>query len=222
MLDYLLRAAPRDGDGVLYHTEDRPWIWVDSFYMAPPFLAVAGQPDEALRQIEGMRRLLWDPGAQLFSHIWDDWKKAFARKAFWGVGNGWAAAGMARVIHSLPRDRGDDRQRLAGYVREVIDGCLLHQRADGLFHNIVDDPLSFVETNLAQMLAYTIYRGAAAGWLPRDYLPHADAMRNAARAQVDEYGLVRGVCGSPDFDQPGTATEGQAFFLLMEAAHHDL
>jgi hypothetical protein len=35
-------------------------------------------------------------------------------------------------------------------------------------------------------------------------------------------GLVRGVCGSPEFDHPGTATEGQAFFLLMEAAYRDL
>jgi hypothetical protein len=47
-------------------------------------------------------------------------------------------------------------------------------------------------------------------------------MRAAARAKVDGLGLVQGVCGSPSFEAPGTATEGQAFFLLMEAAHRDL
>jgi rhamnogalacturonyl hydrolase YesR len=103
-------------------------------------------------------------------------------------------------------------------VKEVVDGCLVHQRDDGLFHDFVDNPATFIETNLAQMLAYTIYRGARAGWLESSYLQHADRMRNAARNKVDGFGLVQGVCGSPNFDSPGTATEGQAFFLLMEAA----
>jgi hypothetical protein len=44
-------------------------------------------------------------------------------------------------------------------------------------------------------------------------------MRKAAHGKVDERGYVQGVCGAPFFDAPGRATEGQAFFLLMEAAH---
>lgn len=223
MLDYLLHTAPRTKNGgVLHHVTDRPHVMADAYYMAPPFLAVAGHPDEALRQVEGMRKLLWNPQARLFSHAWDESKNDFVRKAFWGVGNGWAAAGMARVIHALPNEMESQRQLLAGYVRELIDGCLTHIREDGLFHNIIDDPQSFVETNLAQMLAYTIYRGVLGDWLSQDYLRYADRMRAAARAKVDEYGLVQNVCGSPDFNHPGTAAEGQAFFLLMEAAHHDL
>jgi rhamnogalacturonyl hydrolase YesR len=218
MLDYLLRAAPRTKDGVLHHIDDKPQVWVDSLYMAPPFLAVAGRPDEAVRQIEGFRRLLWDPAARLFSHIWDDGRGAFERKAFWGVGNGWAAAGMTRVAAALPSAMAGDRRRIEGYVKEVVDGCLARQRADALFHDVVDDPASFVETNLAQMLAYSIYRGVSAGWLDASYRPRADRMRAAAEAKVDERGYVRDVCGSPTFEAPGVATEGQAFFLLMEAA----
>src|SRR5690606_968210 len=116
MLDYLLTAAPRTKDGVLHHIRYAPPVWVDSFYMAPPFLAVAGQPQEAVRQVEGMRALLWDPNARLFSHKWDEAKNDFARRAFWGVGNGWAASGMARVIHALPREMQAERERLAGYT----------------------------------------------------------------------------------------------------------
>ena len=218
MLDYLLRTAPRTTDGVLYHITHAPQVWIDSMYMAPPFLAVAGQPAEAVKQIEGFRKLLWLPDKQLYAHIWDDGKQDFARKACWGVGNGWAAAGIARVIRALPVEMANERQRLALYVRQVIDGCLAHQREDGLFHNVVDDPTTFVETNLAQMLAYSIYRGVQDGRLDETYRAHADRMRAAAHSKVDALGLVQGVCGSPDFDHPGTATEGQAFFLLMEAA----
>jgi unsaturated rhamnogalacturonyl hydrolase len=47
-------------------------------------------------------------------------------------------------------------------------------------------------------------------------------MRKAAYGKVDSFGLVQGVCGAPYFNKSGTATEGQAFFLLMESAYNDL
>ena len=221
MLDYLLHKAPRTADGTLFHVSDKPQVWVDSLFMAPPFLARAGRHAEAVRQIEGMRRRLWNPSKNLFSAVWDEGRQAFERQDFWGVGNGWAVCGMTRVIRLLPGSLAADKKRLCGYVRAALDGCLSHLRPDGLFHNVVDDAGSFVETNLAQMLAYAMYRGIAEGWLPGAYLQKAALMRRAAWKQVDASGLVQGVCGSPEFSAPGTATEGQAFFLLMEAAWRD-
>jgi rhamnogalacturonyl hydrolase YesR len=222
MVYYLLEKAPCAQDGTLYHITGHTQFWIDSMYMAPPFLAVAGYPQIAVRQVEGYRRRLWNADKQLFSHIWDENAQAFIRKDFWGVGNGWAAAGMARVIRALPEDMQEEKQRLAGYVKEVVDGCLAHQRKDGLFYDVVDDRQTFVETNLAQMLAYTIYRGVQSGWMNNSYHAAADRLRLAVHARVDGEGLVQGVCGSPTFDHSGTATEGQAFFLLMEAAYRDL
>jgi unsaturated rhamnogalacturonyl hydrolase len=222
MLEYFLKTAPRTKDGIFHHIDDKPEVWIDSMYMAPPFLAVAGASAEAVFQVEGLRRLLWNTSAKLFSHIWDDVKKVFERKAFWGVGNGWAAAGMTRVLRALPVPMAAERKRLSGYIREVLDGCLEHRRPDGFFHDVVDRPDTFVETNLSQILSYTIFRGVKGGWLPRSYLKDAEVMRKAARSKVDELGYVRDVCGSPTFEKPGTATEGQAFFILMEAAARDL
>jgi unsaturated rhamnogalacturonyl hydrolase len=222
MLEYFLNTAPRTEDGTYHHIDDKPQVWVDSMYMAPPFLAVAGAPAEAVKQVEGMRRLLWNKSGRLFSHIWDDGKKAFERQAFWGVGNGWAAAGMTRVLRALPESMKAERKRLAGYIREVLDGCLKHRRPDGLFHDVVDKADTFVETNLSQILSYTIFRGVKGGWVPKSYLKDAEVMRKAARSKVDDLGYVRDVCGSPTFEKPGTATEGQAFFILMEAAGRDL
>ncbi len=222
MADYLLQKAPRSPDGVIYHNQGEPLVWVDAMYMAPPFLAVAGYPAEAVRQVEGFRRALWNPEARLFHHVWDADRRRFKRAQHWGVGNGWAAAGMARVIAALPGSMEDEKQRIAGYVRDTLDGCLERMRPDGLFFDIVDEPDSFVETNLAQMLAYVVFRGIRGGWLPPRYLGSAARMRQAAIARVDEMGLVRDVCGAPSFDRAGTAVEGQAFHILMEAAHADL
>ena len=222
MLDFLLYRAPRTRDGIIFHNFVENMIWVDAFYMAPPFIAVAGHPQEAVRQIEGYRKILLNPEKKLYYHIWDDDRQRFERKLLWGVGNGWAAAGMTRLIRTLPVSMAADRERIIGYVRELVDACLKYQCEEGLFHDILDDPSSFVETNCAQMMAYTIYRGVKGGWLDRSYLQKADRMRKAVHLKVDRFGLVQGVCGAPNFNRPGTATEGQAFFLLMEAAYTDL
>jgi len=216
--DYFLKVAPRTADGVIFHIDNKPQLWIDSMYMCPPFLAVMGYYQEALIQIEGLRKYLWNPGQKLFSHIYDYGQKKFERQDFWGVGNGWAAAGLTRVLRAMPAELKSERNKVARYIKEVIDGCLHYQRDDGLFHDVLNKPETFVETNLAQMLAYSIYRNVQSGWLSRSYLEKAEKMRQAARSKVDSLGYVNDVCGSPLFQSPGVATEGQAFFLLMEAA----
>ena len=157
-----------------YHTFEAPQMWSDGINGAPPFLTAMGHYDEAMLQIEGYRKLLFNPDKKLMAHIWDDGRHQFADPAFWSGGNGWTAAGLACVIRSLPADRKNDRNHLVAFAREVIDGCLAHQRPDGLFHNVVDRPDTFVETNLAQMLAFAIYQGITDQWLPASYRPHAD------------------------------------------------
>ncbi len=218
LLEWILKKAPRAADGTLYHVFKEKQVWSDGFNGAPPFLAATGNYDEALRQIEGFRKRLWDPQKKLLAHIWDDGAKAENKKEFWGGGNGWAAAGLARVIRSLPAERKEERARLAGFVADLVDGCLAYQRPDGLFHDVVDRPETFVEGNLAQMLAFAIYTGVLEGWLGKKYLDVADKMRTAMRGKMDSFGYVQSVCGAPNFDRQGTSTEAQAFAIMMEAA----
>ncbi len=222
LLHWALHDAPRSDHGVVYHFLEGQLIWVDSMYMLPPFLARAGEYDEALRQLDGYWQLLHNPANGLLAHQWSDLDKRFLRRDAWAVGNGWAMAGMARVIALLPPAHEQARQRLIDRTRSLIEAALPHQLADGAFHDVLDDPASFREVNFAQMLAYTIYRGVKGGWLEESFLPHAEKARAAALAEVDDYGLVRNVCGAPHFDQPGVAPEGQAFHILMEAARQDL
>ena len=217
LLHWAMHDAPRSPQGVVYHfTHDR-LIWVDSMYMLPPFLARAGEFDEALRQLDGYWDVLYNEDNGLLSHQWSDTEGRFHRKDAWAVGNGWAMAGMARVIALLPEGH-PGRARLIARVRQLITAALPHQMADGAFHDVLDDPSTFREVNFAHMLAYTVYRGVKAGWLDVSLLPNAEKARTAALAEVDAYGLVRHVCGAPYFDRAGVAPEGQAFHILMEAA----
>lgn len=222
MLDFILNKAPKSSGGIIYHILSGPEIWIDSMYMLPPFLSTSGEYNEAVKQIKGIRKALWNPEKKLYSHRWHDEKKTFPNKKFWGVGNGWALAGIARVIDHLPENMHAERNILISYELENIEGCLHYLRPDGLFHNVIDDPNTFIETNLSQMLAYTIYRGIKSGWLSDVFFEKAEIMRKAAISKVDRYGFVADVCGAPHFNSPGRATEGQAFFLLMEAARKKL
>ena len=222
MLEWLLVKAPRSREGILYHTMNSPEIWSDAMYMAPPFIAAAGKYKESLTQIEGFTKVLWNTKDKLFSHRWNDGEQRFISNRYWGGGNGWAAACYARVIRMLPEEMKEEKQRLISYHRDLLDGCCAHLRPDGLFHDYVNEPETFVETNLGQMVAYSIYRGIKGEWLEPSYLQQADMMRQAAYSKIDEHGFVTGAAGAPSFDHPGSSTEAQAFFLLMEAAYNDL
>jgi rhamnogalacturonyl hydrolase YesR len=223
MANVIKHTTHKNDEGIIYHTQEpEKYIMSDAFYMLPPFLAAAGEHEEALKQIEGFRKYLYHKHDQLYSHIWDGPNRKFKREAFWGVGNGWAAAGLTRVISLLPDNRIDDKTRLIGYVKEVVDGCLKYLHEDGFCNNVVNNPETFIEVNLSQMLSYTIFRGVAAGYLESAYLEKAEIMRKAANAQVDSLGYVQKVCGVPNFDRPYVAPEGQAFYLLMETAAKDL
>ena len=223
MLSVIKNTPHKNEEGIIYHTQEpTKYIMSDAFYMLPPFLAAAGEFDEALKQIEGFRKYLYHKQDQLYSHMWDGPNRKFEREDFWGVGNGWTAAGLTRVIKHMPDSRMEDKKRLIGYVKELVDACLKYLCEDGLFHNVINKPETFKEVNLSQMISYTIFRGVAAGYIETDYTVKAEKMRKAANEQVDYLGYVQNVCGVPDFNRLYVAPEGQAFFLLMETAAKDL
>ena len=89
---------------------------------------------------------------------------------------------------------------------------------DGLFHNVLDQPESFVETNLAQILAFTIYTGVPGGWLPASYAQPRTGCAPPRAPRWTNSASCRGSAAPPAFDHAGVAAEGQAFFLMMEVA----
>lgn len=223
LLEWALKKGGRNAEGVLYHLNTSKQFWVDSMYMLPPFLAAAGYYREALTNFYGYWNALFDPKAVLMCHMWDDEKKIYKKATHWGSGNGWALASMARMIGLLPKEKyAADIDRIREMALTLLNGVTKYQREDGLFHDVVDDPNTFVETNLAQMTAYTIYRGIHDGWLDDTWKEKADRMRAAANAKVNAFGFVEGVCGAPTFDKYGFSPEGQAFYILMETAAEKL
>jgi len=222
LLIWAIKGAPRNENGIVYHMMFAKEFWSDTVYMLPPFFAAAGCYKEAVNSIWAYVDALKDMDTGLCRHIWNDDQKEFSDENLWGVGNGWILAGIARVIDLLPDSMNDDKEELIRWNTELLDNVLRYRTEDNFFHNVLDDNSSFVEINLSQMVAYTIYRGIKSGWLSERYMTVADELRLAAEGCVDADGFIQPVCGMPSFDSAGIAPEGQAFFVLMEAAYDKL
>ncbi len=219
LLKWALVDAPRDENGIVYHMFGKTDLWVDSMYMLPPFLAAAGEYDEAIKQLDGYWDALLVEDIGLLAHKWDTEKQAFSRGVIWAEGNGWAIAAMAQIVDKLPEPYAQQRQRLIARTTQLIDNSLTYMRDDGFFHDAMDDPTTVVENGLSQLMAYGIYRGVASGWLDSAYIPAADAMFAAVESKVDDYGLVQDVCSAKSgFATAGPNAEGQAWFIMLWAA----
>jgi rhamnogalacturonyl hydrolase YesR len=219
--EYLKRPGSKNAAGVIYHNNKSKVIFSDNMFMVAPFLAQMGDYDEAIRQIEGIRDVLWNKDEKLFHHIRIQETMEFKDASFWGGGNGWCAAAMAQVINFLPDERKSDKQKLIKYCTDLLDGCIAHQLPSGLLYDKITEP-NFEESTLPAMLAYTIYTAIKSGWLDPSYKIPADKMRRGVYANVDEFGLLQNASAAPLFNAPGTSPEGQAFFLMMEGAFRKL
>ncbi|MCR5676066.1 MAG: glycoside hydrolase family 88 protein [Lachnospiraceae bacterium] len=225
MLAYLLHKAPRTPDGIICHNNisfvdgfSDCQLWIDGSYMVPPFLAVMGRLDEAVEQLRGYRKHLFDPAGSLFYHIKDIVQDRFVRKVRWATGNGWALMGLARVAEeAIRQNRTDLRDELQKFTGTLLAGMLKHQLPDGRFHDLIDEDDSFIDGTSAMMMAATVYRGVYHSYLPDAYRKNADHAFQTVTGSIDTYGLLRQVCGCPDFVSEGTSAEAQASYIMAYA-----
>ena len=227
MLKYLMETAPRTKDGIICHNTVSfidgfsPYqLWIDGLYMVPPFLAVMGYIDEAMEQVKGYCRYLFDEENHLFYHIFDAEQGRFVRKVHWATGNGWALMGLARILEEAERrGREDIRDELLILLTDTLRSMLGYQCPDGRFRDILDDNSSFIDGTSAMMAAAVIYRGNAKGYLDLD-LGCADKAYETVTGKIDDYGLIHEVCGCPDFITAGTSAEAEASYIMASAWKH--
>ncbi len=67
--EYLKREESKNSAGVIYHNNRSKVIFIDNMFMVAPIMAFAGDFDEAMFQIEGLRDLLWNQENKLFHHM---------------------------------------------------------------------------------------------------------------------------------------------------------
>ncbi|KAJ3906046.1 Six-hairpin glycosidase [Lentinula edodes] len=234
-LDYLLNVAPRTDSGAISHRSDEVQLWADFIYMAPPFIAYygalqAGDNESyllqtAYEQISLYRDVLRDDDG-LWRHValgsWQD-------TTHWATGNGWAAAGMLRVLEtlnhsSMTTDFADQTANLTQWIQEILSSSWQYQLENGTLLNTIDDSNSFADSSGTALLASVTYR-MAVYTNDTSLIPNADKAFQLVESNIDGDGWLRDTVDPETFDSPSAADsaspEGQAFVLLLQAAYSD-
>ncbi|KAF8974688.1 Six-hairpin glycosidase-like protein [Flammula alnicola] len=231
-LTYLLDDVPRSAEGAISHRADEVQLWADFVYMAPPFIAYYGalqggvQGDTYLQTAYDQCRLYRDAlrdESGLWRHIT---LGSFNDTTHWATGNGWAAAGMLRVLSTLNhtthgRQFLGQQANLAQWINEILVASWEHQAADGALLNVIDDLTSFRDMSATALLASVTYR-MAVFQNNTSLIGSANQALQIVKENVDADGWLQNVVDPITFHQPLLTSEhspeGQAFVILLQAA----
>jgi len=193
------RRAPRASDGAIYMHPLAPQAFVDSVYfVVPGWLSLAeamGEErfqEEAVLQLEAhIDKLRDDPG--LFFHAWDE--RAGQRSAcLWARGNGWMAMTLAAICETRPE--GDSlRQRAVPLLQRQVAALVPLQDRSGLWHTVVDDPSTYLESSCAAAFALAIAKGVRCGVMLSELRSVADRAWQAIQDYVSPEGDFTDVSG---------------------------
>jgi rhamnogalacturonyl hydrolase YesR len=157
------------------------FVYVDSLYGASA-LAMLAQATGDSKYLDIMNAFFDDVTDQLLDkesglyyrdpHFIGQ-RTANGKKILWSRGNGWASAGIARVLEYLPKDHPSRQLYLAIFRRQAAE-LVKRQGADGLWRVNLDDPDQFPnpETSGTGFFCFGLAWGINHGVLNRhEYLP---------------------------------------------------
>ncbi|HVZ15911.1 MAG TPA: glycoside hydrolase family 88 protein, partial [Terriglobales bacterium] len=229
--------CPQNAFGARYHRTDLSgWdrqIWVDCMDVDPPFLAqlaaVTGDETyfaQSTSEAMAYARSLQDESSGLFYHGFEE--HCGRNGQIWARGNGWALMGMVEVLKVLPKEYlqyDEIRQRLHAQCQ----GLAKYQNINGLWHTLITQPETYLESTLATMAAYALREAFAAGIIEeREFGDMERKARKAASLLVTEDGVLELVSDATPVGEAkmyatrpfGVFPWGQGPLLLMITQTH--
>jgi len=203
------------------------WCWSDALFMAPPAWV-------ALTQATGDGRYLAHADAEFWAttdYLYDQRehlyfrdsrfiarRDAAGRKIFWGRGNGWVLAGLARILNDLPADH-PSRPRYEALFTQMAAKIRQLQGKEGYWPVSLLQPQRTPETSGTGFFVYGLAWGIDHGQLPAaQYRPSVDRGWRALVHAVQpdgKLGWVQRVGAGPDqVDKDDTQLYGVGAFLL--------
>lgn len=192
--DYIL-AHPPLTNTLAYTKEGRPerWWWCDSLFMSPPVWARLYKATGEKKYLDYMDQEWWATSDFLYNtneHLffrdsrYFDKREANGKQVFWGRGNGWVIAGLARVLEIMPADY-PSRPRYEQQFKEMAARIASLQQPDGLWRASLLDPASYPlkETSGSGFYTFALAWGINNGLLDRP--TYEPVVRKGWRALVD-------------------------------------
>jgi unsaturated rhamnogalacturonyl hydrolase len=168
-------------------------MWIDDMYMitAVQIQAYRATSDQKYINRAAREMVLYLDSLQrpngLFYHAPDV-------PFFWSRGNGWMAAGMSKLLSSLPKDNPNRPRIMQGY-KKMMASLLKYQTENGTWRQLIDEPDSWCETSGTGMFAFAMITGVKNGWLDKNI--YGAAARKAwlgLISYIDKNDEVQEVC----------------------------
>jgi rhamnogalacturonyl hydrolase YesR len=200
---YILEKSTRLNDGTFArYTPDTMTVWADDLFMGSVILtryATAAGDDrtleEAVRQVILFDRHLRDAQSNLYWHGWFS-RTGKPSSSKWARANGWALMAKLEVLLALSGNH-PRRSKVLNIFRRHARGLLAVQSDDGRWHQVLDNPSTYLETSATAMFLRCFAVGVMKGWLDKGM--YDEAIRKAwegvvrqVRADGSVEGIVRG------------------------------
>lgn len=201
--EWLMNGLPKTREGGFQHmtsdTLNDQELWDDTLFMAVLFLAKCGKifgkkewVDEAKYQFLLHIKYLADKKTGLWFHGWTFNGNHNFAEALWGRGNSWATAAIPEFLGIIECEPSVKRF-LTEAFRKQVDALKKFQDPSGMWHTLVDDPTSYVETSATCGFAYGILKGVHEGLIGKEYEEVARKALPAVLSHIDENGVVNQV-----------------------------
>ena len=207
----------------------RRWTWCDALFMAPPLYTHMSSLQNDNSYIDYMHKEFMDT----YNHLFDNDNGLFFRddsyfekqenngqKIFWGRGNGWVVAGVARILKYMPANY-PDRPFYENLLIKHIDRLLELRDENGFWRASLLDPKGYPspEASATALITYAMAYGVNSGILDkRQYMPHIEKSWQALISVVDKngkLGFVQPIGADPrKVTKDMTAVYGVGAFLM--------
>lgn len=200
---WVMRELPRTrADGfqhIVSGERNDQQVWSDTLFMTVLFLAKAGvllqRPeylDESIRQFLVHTQYLADKKTGLWFHGWTfDGNHNFAN-ALWARGNCWVTAGIVDYLEVFPVPVGV-KAYLSGVLQAQVESLATLQSDSGLWHTLLDDPTSYLESSATAGFAYGILKAARLGLVAPRYAEVGYKAVDGLLRRIDPDGTVNQV-----------------------------
>ena len=203
--EWVMYGIPRTRDDGIQHkvflSENKSQLWDDTLMMSVLPLAKIGKLlnkpeyiEQAKKQFLIHIKYLFDKETGLWFHGWTFEGNHNFADALWGRGNCWVTIAIPEIIEILELKEGDFfRDYLVDTLERQIETLVKVQAKNGLWHTLLLDPSSYLETSATAGFAFGILKAVRKRYIGKEYEKAALKAVEAVIENINEYGEVQNV-----------------------------
>ena len=205
---WVMEHFPRTQEGGFQHmtsdTLNDQELWDDTLFMTVLFLANMGRMEGKREYIEEAQyqfllhaKYLADPETGLWYHGWTFNGNHNFAGAFWGRGNCWVTIAIPEFLQMVDCDP-EVAAKLQQILLNQINSLVKYQNESGMWHTLIDDATSYVESSATCGFGYGILKAVHTGLIAPEY----EAVARKALVPMMEYIADSGVVNQVSYGTP--------------------